>query len=96
LHPGTALTLRVPAPLPCLLSCPASARKRADPAAFPPDPERKLDTFSPRLLFCVIHFGQFLFALHRLNGMGLLPTHASDWLSSVAAPVSIEHAAGAL
>jgi hypothetical protein len=66
------------------------------PAVFPPDPERKLDTLSPRLIFCMIQFGQVLFGLHKLNSMGLLPTHASDWLSSVAAPVSIEQAYGAL
>lgn len=65
-------------------------------AVFPADPERKLDTLSPRLVFCLIQFGQVLFGLHKLNSMGLLPTHASDWLSSVAAPVSIEHAYGAL
>jgi hypothetical protein len=63
---------------------------------FPPDPERKLDTLSPRLLFCLIQAGQFGFALHKLNTMGLLPTHASDWLTSVAAPLSVEHAYGAL
>lgn len=66
------------------------------PAVFPPDPERKLDTLSPRLVFCLIQFGQVLFGLHKLNTMGLLPTHASDWLSTVAAPVSIEQAYGAL
>jgi hypothetical protein len=65
-------------------------------AVFPPDPERKLDTLSPRLVFCLIQFGQVLFGLHKLNTMGLLPTHASDWLSTVAAPVSIEQAYGAL
>jgi hypothetical protein len=65
-------------------------------AVFPPDPERKLDTLSPRLVFCLIQFGQVLFGLHKLNTMGLLPTHASDWLSTVAAPVSIEQAHGAL
>eukprot|EP00879_Flechtneria_rotunda_P003947 GHRR01004187.1.p1 GENE.GHRR01004187.1~~GHRR01004187.1.p1 ORF type:complete len:173 (+),score=50.91 GHRR01004187.1:209-727(+) len=63
---------------------------------FPPDAERKLDTFSPRLLYCVINIGQFIFALYKLNAMGLLPTHASDWLSAVAAPQAVEHSYGAL
>lgn len=63
---------------------------------FPPDPDRKLDTFTPRLLFCLIQLGQVVFGLHKLNTMGLLPTHPSDWLSAVAAPLSMEHSYGAL
>lgn len=66
------------------------------PAAFPADPDRKLDTFTPRLLYCLIHLGQFVFGLYKLNAMGLLPTHASDWLSAIAAPKSLEHSYGAL
>lgn len=65
-------------------------------AVFPSDAERKLDTFTPRLLYCLINVGQFIFALHKLNAMGLLPTHASDWLSAIAVPQSLEHSYGAL
>ncbi|WIA16366.1 hypothetical protein OEZ86_007857 [Tetradesmus obliquus] len=63
---------------------------------FPADPEKKLDTLTPRLLYCVINAGQFVFALHKLNAMGLLPTHPSDWLSAIAVPASLEHSYGAL
>jgi hypothetical protein len=65
-------------------------------AAFPPDPEKKLDTLSPRLLYCLINLGQCVFALYKLNSMGLLPSHASDWLSAIAVPQSVEHSFGAL
>ncbi|KAF8065587.1 ER membrane protein complex subunit 4 [Scenedesmus sp. PABB004] len=64
--------------------------------AFPPDPERKLDTLSPRLLYCLINLGQAGFALHKLNAMGLLPSHPSDWISSMPVPRSLEASTGAL
>jgi len=62
------------------------------PAAFPRDPEGQLDTLTPRLVYCLIHLGQFIFGLYKLNGMGLLPTHASDWLAGAAPPPMLEHA----
>jgi len=65
-------------------------------AAFPNDPEGQLDTILPRLLYCLIYFGQFLFALYKLNNMGLLPTHASDWLFGVPPPPVLEHSYAAL
>jgi len=42
--------------------------------------EPGVDVTLPRLLFCAVHFGTVLFALYKLDKMGLLPTHASDWL----------------
>ncbi len=63
-------------------------------AAFPPDPEGQLDTLTPRLVYILIQTGQFLFALYKLNNMGLLPTHASDWLSNATAPPAAERAYG--
>lgn len=76
----------------CRCCCSAALRTSPPPPAFPADPERKLDTLTPRLLYCVIQLGQVVFALHKLAAMGLLPTHASDWLSAVAAPTSLEAA----
>ncbi|GBF88021.1 1-acyl-sn-glycerol-3-phosphate acyltransferase [Raphidocelis subcapitata] len=54
--------------------------------AFPSDPAGRLDTFTPRLIYCAIQFGQLLFVLNKLNSMGLLPTHASDWMASLPVP----------
>jgi hypothetical protein len=33
-------------------------------------------------------------ALYKLNAMGLLPTHASDWVSNMKPPTPVEHAYG--
>lgn len=64
--------------------------------AFKPDPEGLLDTFMPRLLFCLIHFAGVIFGLYKLNSIGLLPTHASDWFSAVRAPAATEYATAGL
>lgn len=61
-------------------------------AAFPKDAEwEQLDVLTPRLLYCVIHFGQFIFGLYKLNAMGLLPVHPSDWISTMQVPPSLEY-----
>jgi hypothetical protein len=51
--------------------------------SFRPIPGSKVDVLTPRILFCAIHLMGFLFALYRVNMMGLLPTHVSDWLSLI-------------
>lgn len=50
--------------------------------AFPPDPERRLEVMGPRALFCLVQACGLAFTLWKLNGMGLLPTHVSDWVTS--------------
>ena len=58
---------------------------------FPKEDEwPQLDVLTPRLLFCVIQAAQFLFGLWKLDGMGLLPAYASDWISSMKVPQVIE------
>ncbi|KAL4427640.1 hypothetical protein ABPG75_001729 [Micractinium tetrahymenae] len=64
--------------------------------AFPPDPEGELDTTLPRLTYCAIHGLGVAFAVYKINSMGLLPTHLSDWVSSMRPPAVLEHAAGSL
>jgi hypothetical protein len=59
---------------------------------FPHD--NQVDVMIPRLIFIAIQLGQLLFAAHRLNGMGLLPTFASDWMSQMTAPQVTEVAIG--
>ena len=63
---------------------------------FKQDDERKLDVMTPRLLYCLIYCGQLLFVMHKLNNMGLLPTHPSDWLSSMPVPRFLETSFAAL
>lgn len=53
--------------------------------AFRPIPGSRVDVITPRLLFCGIHFLGLSFAIYRVNMMGLLPTHVSDWLSLIQA-----------
>ena len=65
-------------------------------AVFPDDPEKQLDTWTPRLTYCLIHGLGIAFAVWKINGMGLLPTHLSDWVSSMRPPAAAEHAAASL
>lgn len=53
-----------------------------------------VDLTGPRLVFCAIQVLGLGMALYKLNAMGLLPTHASDWLSGMKPPTPIEHAYG--
>ena len=50
--------------------------------AFPPDPDNRLEVLGPRALFCLVQACGLAFTLWKLNGMGLLPTHVSDWVTS--------------
>ena len=81
----------------CLLPARAPLPRRCAPSlprtAFPKDEEfKQLDVFTPRLLYCLIHMGQLVFGLWKLNAMGLLPAHPADWISTMAVPPSTEHA----
>lgn len=60
--------------------------------AFKPDAEGLLDTFTPRLLFCLIHMAGVIFGIYKLNAIGLLPTHPSDWVSTLRSPLGTEYA----
>jgi Protein of unknown function (DUF1077) len=66
---------------------PATNMRSPPSAVFQRDPELKMNVLVPRLLFCLIHFGGLAFAVHRINTMGLLPVHASDWVSALQVPV---------
>ena len=74
--------------------CPAAILQSK--TAFPADPEGELDTTLPRLTYCAIHGLGVAFAVYKINSMGLLPTHLSDWVSSMRPPAVLEHAAGNL
>lgn len=55
-------------------------------AVFPPDPEKKLDTLTPRLVYCLVNALGLAYACYRIYGMGLFPTHLTDWASTIPAP----------
>lgn len=52
-----------------------------------------MDTLGPRALFVAIQAGGLMFAIYKLNGMGLLPTHPSDWFDS-SVPLAAEFSVG--
>jgi ER membrane protein complex subunit 4 len=60
--------------------------------AFPKN--KDVDVLIPRALYCAVHVGQLIFAAYKLDKMGLLPTHASDWSSQLKPPVYLERAYG--
>ena len=71
----------------------------------PPQPARKggaisgvvfksVDVTVPRLMFCAVQLVGLCLALRKLNVMGLLPTHASDWASGMKPPRALERAFG--
>lgn len=67
-------------------------------AVFPAEASEdgQLDVVRPRLLYCLIHLGGLAFGLWKLAGMGLLPTHASDFVSAMSVPQPLEWSAGSL
>ena len=56
--------------------------------------DKNTDVTTPRLMYCVIQLMGLALALRKLNARGLLPTHASDWLSGLKPPVFYERAYG--
>ena len=67
--------------------------QRNAPAVFPPEASEggKLNIFVPRLIFILIQGAGLAFGAWKLHTMGLLPTHASDFVSSLSVPVSQEY-----
>ncbi|KAA6419955.1 MAG: hypothetical protein FRX49_10145 [Trebouxia sp. A1-2] len=62
--------------------------------AIPQDQTGQLELLKPRLVFCAIQIAGLIFALNKLQGMGLLPTNPSDYVSFLKAPVASEFAGG--
>ena len=71
----------------------------ATPAAvFPSEHSEggQLDVLRPRLLYILIQLAGLAFGLWKLAGMGLLPTHASDFVSALAIPTQMEYSSQAI
>ena len=58
------------------------------------DGDKNVSVAVPRLMFCGIQLIGLYLALNKLNNMGLLPTHASDWVSGMKPPRQLERAYG--
>ena len=63
---------------------------KASNAAFARFAEPGVDTRLPRLAFIALHVAALLVALNKLEKMGLLPTHVSDWQPSSPPPRALE------
>lgn len=63
---------------------------------FPPDETGMLNTIGPRIVYSLIQALQLFFALYKLNAMGLLPSHASDWVSALVVPEAREFSSGGI
>ncbi|KAF8392985.1 hypothetical protein HHK36_021226 [Tetracentron sinense] len=50
---------------------------------FQPYKDTKVDTLVPKLLFIALNLAGLALGVWKLNTLGLLPTHASDWVSSL-------------
>ncbi|KAK9210817.1 hypothetical protein WN943_000190 [Citrus x changshan-huyou] len=50
---------------------------------FEPYKDSKVDLLGPKLLFIALNLGGLALGVWKLNTLGLLPTHASDWVSSL-------------
>ncbi|BBN06028.1 ER membrane protein complex subunit 4 [Marchantia polymorpha subsp. ruderalis] len=61
---------------------------------FEPFKDARTDTLLPKLLFIAMNFAGLGLGLWKLNSLGLLPTHASDWVSTLAPPTNVEFSGG--
>jgi len=63
---------------------------------FEPFHDAHTNTLLPKLMFVALNLAAMGLGLWKLNTLGLLPTHASDWLSSLAPPQSVEFSGGGI
>jgi hypothetical protein len=63
---------------------------------FDPFKDARTDILLPKLLFIAMNFAALGLGLYKLNSLGLLPTHASDWVSSLPPPQAVEFSGGGL
>uniref|UniRef100_A0A7R9TZC2 ER membrane protein complex subunit 4 n=1 Tax=Prasinoderma coloniale TaxID=156133 RepID=A0A7R9TZC2_9VIRI len=70
---------------------PLSAVLKADDV-FSPFADDRNNVLLPKLVYCLINFGGMMLGLWKLNTLGLLPTHVSDWESGLPPPLSAEMA----
>ncbi|XP_027332248.1 ER membrane protein complex subunit 4 isoform X1 [Abrus precatorius] len=50
---------------------------------FEPYKDNKVELLGPKLLFIALNLGGLALGVWKLNSLGLLPTHTSDWVSSL-------------
>lgn len=63
---------------------------------FEPFQDARTDILLPKLVYISLNIAGLLLGLWKLNSLGLLPTHASDWVSSLPPPPMVEFSGGAV
>nr|DAD20179.1 TPA_asm: hypothetical protein HUJ06_021642 [Nelumbo nucifera] len=63
---------------------------------FEPYKDSKVDTLGPKLLFIALNLAGLALGVWKLNTLGLLPTHASDWVSSLPPAQEVEYSGGGI
>ncbi|KAK4572584.1 hypothetical protein RGQ29_030844 [Quercus rubra] len=65
-------------------------------AVFEPYKDSKVELLGPKLLFIALNLGGLALGVWKLNTLGLLPTHASDWVSSLPPAQEVEYSGGGI
>ena len=60
------------------------------------DGDERANVAPARMMFVLVQLAGLLLALRKLNTMGLLPSHASDWVGGWKPPRSLERAFGGI
>ncbi|KAK1274754.1 hypothetical protein QJS04_geneDACA003879 [Acorus gramineus] len=63
---------------------------------FEPFKDSRVELLAPKLLFIALNLAGLALGVWKLNTLGLLPTHASDWVSSLPPAHEVEYAGGCL
>lgn len=63
---------------------------------FEPYKDSKVELLGPKLLFIALNLGGLALGVWKLNTLGLLPTHASDWVSSLPPAQEVEYSGGGI
>ncbi|CAM8913238.1 unnamed protein product [Rhodiola kirilowii] len=61
---------------------------------FEPFKDNRVDLLGPKLLFIALNLAAMGMGVWKLNTLGLLPTHPSDWVSSLRPPQEVEYSGG--
>ncbi|KAK9682903.1 hypothetical protein RND81_10G105500 [Saponaria officinalis] len=61
---------------------------------FEPYKDSKVDLLGPKLVYLALNLVGLGLGVWKLNTLGLLPTHASDWVSSLPPPQDVEYSGG--
>eukprot|EP00252_Welwitschia_mirabilis_P009944 TRINITY_DN22907_c0_g1_i1.p1 TRINITY_DN22907_c0_g1~~TRINITY_DN22907_c0_g1_i1.p1 ORF type:complete len:177 (+),score=27.06 TRINITY_DN22907_c0_g1_i1:190-720(+) len=63
---------------------------------FEPFQDSRIDLMLPKIVYISLNIAGLLLGIWKLNSLGLLPTHPSDWVSSLAPAPEIDHSGGGI